>query len=212
MKIKYWNKKVAFSLTELLTVMAIISIMMGLAVGTGMGLRPPGSRQGTITQLMQSLEEARMSAIEKGTPVSFAIAGSDASAEKRFSTYMILREQTPDEKAKSGNTDLIPMTRWEPLSKGFFFNRDELVAASPEVGLDTSLPGNVSKVHLLTFGTLGQVKGGATLTAPNIPVVEGVFHENENNLILKEGTEFRIQVARLTGRLQLDEYQPLPAQ
>jgi prepilin-type N-terminal cleavage/methylation domain-containing protein len=194
-----------FSLLELLTVMAIMSVMMGLVVSTGMGTRPAGSRQGAISQLMHGLEEARMSAIEKSTSVFFGIADSShPDSEKQLRGYILFREQTADEKAVSHTEDMVPLTRWETLPKGFYFDEGKITSMTSEVD-DTGLPGNPGKMRVVEFGALGQVTGLTTEIAPQLAVTDAVYDPSAKSLTRKNNGagDFAIQIFRLTGRIRL---------
>ncbi|MCK9588776.1 MAG: type II secretion system protein [Terrimicrobiaceae bacterium] len=196
-----------FSLLELLTVMAIMSLMMGLLVSTGMGARPAGSRQGAISQIMGALEEARMSAIEKNTTVYFGIADiNHPDEEKQLRSYLLFREQTPQEKAASKNEDMIPLTRWEKLPQGFYFDADKLSDMTVEVP-GNGLPGNPPNVRAVQFGSLGQVTGLPVEIVPQLAVTEAVYNPSGKILVRKSGAagDFIVKIFRLTGRLQLSQ-------
>lgn len=198
----------AFSLVELLTVMAIMSIMMGLIVSTGMGTRPGGSRQGAISQLMGGLEEARMSAIEKNTTVYFGIADiSHPDEEKQLRGYILFREQTEDEKAASKTEDMIPLTRWEKLPQGFYFDADKFTDMTVEVP-GRGLPGNPENVRAVQFSSLGQVTGLRADVVPQLTVTEAVYQPSSKILTRKSGEagDFIVKIFRLTGRIQLTQH------
>ena len=203
MKLKTQNA--AFSLIELLTVMAIMSILMGLMVSTGIGLRPGGSREGAISQIMGGLDEARMSAIEQNTSVYFGIAdGSYPDQDRQLRGYILFREQTAKEKDASKTEDLVPLTRWEQLPLGFYFDPDKLASATVEMP-GNGLPGQPQNVRAIEFGSLGQVTGLASEAAPQLTITEAAYNAGNKSLIRKSGVagDFHIRIYRLTGRLQL---------
>lgn len=200
-------RETGFSLIELLAVIAIMSLLMGLIVNTGFGTRPAGARQGAIAQLMGSLEEARMSAIEKGRNVYFGLAeGSFPDGEKQWRGYLLFREQTSAEKTASGNEDMIPLTKWETLPKGFYFDPEKVAASTAEVAV-SGLPGNPTKVRALEFGTLGQVTGLPAETVPLLSVAEAVYNPADQSLARRNNGagDFAMQIYRLTGRVRLSE-------
>lgn len=207
MILKPTNK--GFSLIELLTVMAIMSVMMGLLVSTGMNTRPAGSRQGAISQLMGGLEEARMSAIEKGTTVYFGIADTThPDSGKQLCSYILFREQTADEKAVSNTEDMVPITRWDCLPRGFYFDLDKISSMLIPVA-GNGLPGNPTTVQVIEFGSLGQVTGQPLEETPQIAVTDAVFDPASKNLQRKDNGagDFAVNIYRLTGRLQLAQTQ-----
>ena len=203
---KITKKRIAaFSLIELLTVIAIMSVMMGLLVTTGLGTRPAGSRQGAISQIMGALEEARLSAIEKNTTVYFGIADTGhPDEEKQLRGYILFRTQTAQEKAASQNDDMVPLTRWEKLPQGFYFDPDKLANMTLDVP-GNGLPGKPQNVKAVEFGSLGQVTGLPVDVVPQLTVMEAVYNPAGKNLIRKgaEAGDFAIKIYRLTGRLQL---------
>jgi len=210
---KFRTKNAAFSLVELLTVVAIMSIMMGVIVSSGMGTRPAGSRQGAVSQLIGSLEEARMSAVERGVPVYFAVAGSDApEQEKRLRSYLLFREQTPDEKASSGSTNNISnggpavvLTRWESLPQGFYFDPALLETVTTEVDVQSGLPSGITKVRAMKFGSLGQLQGTVTTNAPSLSVVSGALDPASGTITPVGKSDFCVEISRLTGRVRFDD-------
>jgi len=203
------NSSRGFSLLELLVVMAIMSIMMGVMVNSGMGGRPAGSRQGAITQLMGALEEARMSAIEKRVKVYFGIADTThPDSEKQLCAYIFFRDQTADEKAVSKTEDVVPITRWTSLPRGFYFDLEKIsnmLIPVPGKGL----AGNPPTVQVLEFGTLGQVTGQPVGGTPQIAVADAVFDPASQNLQRRNNGagDFAVNIYRLTGRLQLAQTQ-----
>ena len=60
------KKKRAFSLLELLAATAIIALLAGLLAPVLQGLTSPTGRKGAVTIVMNTLEQARVSAIETG--------------------------------------------------------------------------------------------------------------------------------------------------
>lgn len=208
---KITKKRIAaFSMVELLTVIAIMSIMMGLVVSTGMGTRPAGSRQGAISQIMAGLEEARMSAIEKNTTVYFGIADtSHPDDEKQLRGYILFRAQTITEKAASKTEDMIPLTRWEKLPQGFYFDADKFQDMTVEMP-GKGLPGDPQNVRAIEFGSLGQVTGLGADVVPQLTVTEAVYQPSSKILTRKSGEagDFIVKIYRLTGRLQLTQNQP----
>lgn len=194
----------AFSLAELMVVTAIMGLMLGMTL-VGLGNRVAGARQGAITQLMQSLEEARMLAIEKGTTVYFGLSDADhPDPDKQLRGYILFRRQTEEEKAESGTDDWVCLTLWQLLPAGFFFDADEL-ADSTQVLPGFGLPGNPATVRAMKFDPLGQISGSAALLAPRLAVSEAVYDQKQKTLVPKgDGAgDFVLQLYRLTGRVKL---------
>ncbi len=192
----------AFSLIELLTVLAIMSLLFGLVVSTGFGTRPAGARQGAISQLMTSLEEARLAAIEKGSPVRFGIAGSDhPDEEKRYRAFILFREQSASEEPDPAKRMVVALSRWQTLPQGFYFDPDKLSTVTVRADSD-GLPGAPAELDVLEFGSLGQLQ--SAVVEPLLAVTEAVF-DPVTNTILRKGDkrDISIRIYRLTGRLAL---------
>ncbi len=60
------RRRAAFTMTEMLVVMAIVAIMTALAAGSWVGITRRGSRQGAAEDVMRVLRQARVSAVDSG--------------------------------------------------------------------------------------------------------------------------------------------------
>lgn len=89
------SSRAGFSLLELLTVMAIVSVLTAVTMVTFRGTRSAGARQGTADLLMQSVEQARQTAIASGAKAYVGIADKTyPDSKKRLRAYILFREYT----------------------------------------------------------------------------------------------------------------------
>lgn len=203
----------AFSLVELLTIVAIITVMMTLLVPALSGITSTAGRRGAVTIMMNSFEQARVAALESGQTVYIGFADNDsifAAKEMNYSAFLIFREPTEEEKA-SGKSYVI-LKNWTRLPKKIAFKRVEK-SLVPSAG-GTQFP-NLSKELAASFS-------GWDETLPCIAFnASGAVEEPNNNLRLflyegffSNGKEVptrdannlweTIHVSKYTGRAQRD--------
>lgn len=208
------------SLLELLVVLGIMAILMVLIVaGAGM-FQAPGLQRAAMTQLLATLEEARMTAIETGarTYVGFTDA-SEEDEERRLRGFILFREHSPAElelMVEPPEEGLyVPITRWQSLPRGFFYeiydpgeedgqNGPVSIIGDPEARMTVEgLPGGTSEVYAIGFGSLGGVVLPRT-RSPRVAVLAGrMGADGEVVPMVGEDHAFVIHVARLTGRVTL---------
>lgn len=187
---------------ELLVVISIMGILTGIMVSSGIGTNPAGARQGAITQISQSLEEARMEAVESGTDVYFGIAGTDVpDIGKRLHSFILFRQQTALEQPDPTQRTWVQLSAWQSLPQGVYFDPDVLKTATVSTTV-TGLPGNPTDLQTLEFGTLGQVETDSTM--PTLAIEPGVLDSTGETFIRKPGNSgFLVHIYRLTGRVNL---------
>jgi prepilin-type N-terminal cleavage/methylation domain-containing protein len=201
-----------FSLMELLAVMAIMAILTAITVTAAMGMRPGGARAGAITQVMNSLEEARMTAIEKGVPVYFGVVSTNsADRQMWYHSYILFRPQTEEEQAASGTTNLIQIGTWAQLPQGFYFmtNISDVTTNLSPSAIGMRLPASQassspSSLCAVEFGSLGEVKAPSAVGV-ELYLTEAALDGSGNMVEKSQGArEFGIRIFPYTGRVQLD--------
>lgn len=98
-----------FSLIEMLAVMAVIAVMMSLMAPAIRGFSDTAGRRGAVSVVMNTLEQARVAALESGNDVYVVLCRQATPNEDRM---MVLRET----EAGTGKYD--QLTRWVTLPKG----------------------------------------------------------------------------------------------
>ena len=207
------GKNEGFSLPELLTVVAILCVLMALLVPAVSGFTSAGGRKGAVTLVMNTLEQARVSAIETGREVIVVFwkkNGITNTPADEQDAMLVLRRNDLD-------TDWEPITRWISLPRGILFHGqdDKSKILKDSSGLQavtdqtiSSLPGNPAKNDLgaVHFSSSGAVQLPSTSDGLRIALTEGQRGPNGTLVVnkQKEGGHEVISIARYTGRVTLD--------
>jgi len=204
----------AFSLIELLVVVAIMGLLVALLLPAMGGMSGSAARKGAVTIVMTALEQARIASIEQGrdTLVLLWMKNGVVGPIDEPDTLMILRRNEQD-------SDWEPLTRWVKLPRGVLFdgsnNSSEILAAGKLAlnGITDSqldqLPGKPLKSVLgaIRFGSTGAVQAPqAAASSLFIPLVEGQRGSNITITTKRKDDTSReaVSVARYTGRATLD--------
>lgn len=206
------KKQHGFSLLELLAVTALLALLASLLAPALQGLTSPAGRKGAVTIVMNTLEQARVSAIETGSEVVVVFwkkNGTEGSQPDAQDAMLILRKN--DAEAWE------PITRWINLPRGVLFHSGDTASKilSDNSGLaavsDTaieSLPGKPSKSTLgaVHFSPTGSVQLPSTTNGLRIALTEGQRGADHTLIVnkQKEGGHEIISLARYTGRATLD--------
>jgi prepilin-type N-terminal cleavage/methylation domain-containing protein len=203
----------AFSLIELLSVMAVLAVMAALLAPAIQGFSSTAGRRGAVTLVMNTLEQARVAALESGRDVFVVFCRQATPFEDRI---VVLRES----ETGAGNYD--QLTKWIKLPKNIlFFDPANGPASILDAGVgsfararspvalpaDNALPTGKGLVAL-KFNGSGQVAFPATGRLW-LHLSEGArdMSGTETRAGQKEakGLPFEIiTMARYTGRAQLD--------
>jgi Tfp pilus assembly protein FimT len=200
----------AFTLHELLVVVAVICVMMTLLVPAVSSMTSSGGRKGAVTIVMNTLEQARMAAIEKSREVVVVFwkkNGTTGSQPDEQDAILVLR--------RDDLNNWEPITRWVKLPKGVLFHGEDAQSdimndsSSLADGIDTAnLPGNPDKSNLgaVQFSSSGAVQLPSTSIGLRVALTEG--QRNESGALVpdkqKSGGFEVISIARYTGRTTLD--------
>lgn len=199
----------AFSLLELLTVIAIIAVLLTVAVPI-FSSASNNARQASREIITSHLQQARAHAIATGTATAVAIpvlgSGGDLGAraislfevEKSGAAYVPIKDAGGEERL---------LQRWETLPGNFHFLASSQISVgkptivdSPDT-LATNFKGKPLTCHLIVFAPNGQIVLPASET--NIAIAQAARQGSSLTLTRKSGGspvfDF-LQVNRLTGR------------
>jgi len=201
----------AFSLIELLVVMAVIAIMLSLLLPAITGFNSTAGRRGAVNTLMNTFEQSRVAALEAGRTVYVLFARPDFPEQDAI---MVVRE------TESGTGPYEQLTKWIKLPKGVLLHdptagNNLLKAGQTGSGLDTTRLPAASPVAAANLGVLVFNEAGgiafpsADKTQRKLIVSEGVRGSGGTEALIsgkKQGAGgFEIiSLSRYTGRSQLD--------
>ena len=164
----------AWSLLEVLAVIAIVSVMLALAFPSVSGLMKSTAHRGAIDQAMALFDHARMLAVANGRTSYVVFSDTKITDHDRWFRAAAIYQDSAD--LAQGP---VAVTAWRVLPTGISFNADVAVCslfnAPPDLLPDGITPvsfpvpgqGNLALPHL-TFGSTG------TVLYPNSPRFAGV--------------------------------------
>lgn len=207
------SRQSAFSLIEMLAVMAVIAVMMSLLAPAIQGFSDTAGRRGAVSVVMNTLEQARVAALESGSDVFVVFCRQSTPNEDRL---LVLRE------TEAGTGDYEQLTKWIKLPKGvLLFDPSSGPASILDAGVgsfdrnrspvdipdDSALPAGKGLVAL-KFNGSGQVASPSTGKLW-LHISEGVRDSSgsEARLGNKVANSLPFEIitmAKYTGRAQLD--------
>ena len=204
----------AFSLIELLAAAAVLCLLAVLALPSMNSLLGSSGRKGAVISVMNTLEQSRVAALEKGRDVFVVFwrrQGTEADA------MLALQKNETD-------TEWEPLSRWIELPDGVLFykpdtddsvfSEDTDLLASQSIS-PTELPGHPAASELDDVGGIRFNSNGGVAHPDNssqmvVALTEGVRDSAEgNDEILSEQKKINggfevITIARYTGRSTLE--------
>lgn len=199
-----------FSLLEMLAVMAVITIMMAMLTPAIRSFSDTAGRRGAVNIVMNTLEQARVSALESGREV-YVLFGRRSLPDE--DGLMVLRE------TETGSGSYEQMTRWIKLPRGVLLFEPLSGKSVMKCGtgsLDSSriaikLPNMPASKPLsaICFTGSGQVAFPSASADLLIHISEGVRDGSgaEVRVTAKEASSLPFEIISLskyTGRAQLD--------
>jgi len=194
----------AFTLVEMLIVIAIIAVLTALTLPALQGLVGVGGLRGSVNSVLMALDQARAAAIESGTDafVAFPEDSGDANAGK--SALIIFRE-AKDGEGPAGA--FVPLSRWIKLPQGILMDLSEVDFDAADLPSDPSsyLPrlNNADvAVRVIRYDRFGRIVTGPEGAGQmKIRVGDGVA-QGANVVFKGEGGKMHdvLTAQRLTGR------------
>lgn len=196
-----------FSLLELLAVLGIMALLLGISLPSLLALTNQAGRKGAVTLMLNTFEQARASALEKGVNTYVGFAGESFPVESmRLRSFIIFRDSMDEDNTTNR---FVPLTKWETLPKGVSFKNvtQSIVKAHAELMTDNSLPKVASGVSipLLQYNPTGIIAAPTNANSLRLFLYEGSFQspkdvfQSPNQMYLE-----RISFRRFTGRPELD--------
>lgn len=209
----------AFSLIELLVVVAIISIMAGLVTLGLQGVRAPAIR-GAASQVTSGLSLARQVAITKNTKAALFIANDSANGRLPYRHWSVGYSNR-----SSGNWTL--SKKWEPLPEGAFFletltnsgyspiNNTPISRSQGETFTPANFACTASSISIdgrtftnlpyIMFSSDGAAISGtsATLTNAAIRIANGLANTNGEVTITSTNQYFFVETDGTVGRIRM---------
>lgn len=192
----------AFTLVEMLVVIAIVAILSALVTPALQGLMGTSGRRGGLNTLVAIVDQARLAAIENGTTVYIGFPTNAANRTNAFSHLIVYRDPRP------GDADPNPvvLSRWQRLPSGVFFaagngfsaaltNRS-LSGASwlPPLPNSAALR-NIPSLAFTRFGQLRGVSGNevSILLGEKVDATDTTWRGGTNS-------HYEVRIQPLTGR------------
>ncbi|MDZ4788287.1 MAG: prepilin-type N-terminal cleavage/methylation domain-containing protein [Blastochloris sp.] len=211
------RNRYGFTLVELLAVIMILMVMAAMMAPVVSTLSNQAGRKGAVNILLNSFEQARVTALTTGATTYVGFADASFPLEKyRYRAFIIFRERTDDDPSAS---PYVALTKWNFLPRGVSFK-----SVGAHLLGDTG-PGNVldfgpsdglpnikteTSLKLIGFNPSGQLSfpSGASSAQLNLFIYEGAYSASsakkdaptdKNNVFFE-----RISFRRFTGRAELD--------
>lgn len=182
---------------EVLAVVAIIAIMASLMGPAISGFSSTAGRRGAVNLVMNTIDQARVAALEQGREVHVIFA---RRTYPEPDAVQVIRAD--------GNGGFEALTRWQNLPKGVVFREAGVFVETPPSSVTSYLSSTPKNSEFTARGVLSFSPRG-TVKHPNgldnnrrIHLAEGARHTANTNDV-SAGFDI-ISVARYTGRPQLD--------
>jgi len=196
------RRKAAFTLVELLVVVAIIGVLSSLLVPAMRGLVGVGGRRGGMNTVSSTIEQARLAAIENGTTVYVGFPFSAADPAAGYSSVIVFRDKRDDET----NNAIVPLSRWIRMPSGVFIESDSLEGKSvpgdrlPKLASSNGVVA-VTQLSTLTFDRFGRLKPGDETAEIRV----GEKTDPTGKFLVNEENHFLLRVRPLTGRVTVED-------
>ena len=194
----------AFTLVEMLIVIALVAILTTLLAPAVQGLMGTSGRRGGLNTVTAVLDQARLAAIENGTNAYVGFPTNASNPTNGFSHLIVFRDARPDDT----NQNPVAVTRWQRLPNGVFLQAGRgLPAALTARTLPArTLPllggsQDITQMPALAFNRFGQLQGVTT----EVSVLLGEKIEPTGNWRGSTSNYFELRIQPLTGRVIIDD-------
>lgn len=204
-----------FSLIELLAVICILAIMAAMSAPVLTSLSNQSGRKGAVNILLNSFEQARVTALSNGVNAYVGFANETAfpasDSPYPYRAFILFRDRTDED---PGTGQYVAMTKWMLLPKNISFKRERYsVIGDPSLSVphtvisDGSIPkvGNGTALPAIVFSPSGSIQNPTNTADLKLYIYEGFFASGKDNFISPNRTFFeRLSFRRFTGRAELD--------
>jgi prepilin-type N-terminal cleavage/methylation domain-containing protein len=194
------RQRAAFTLLELLAVVAIIGIMSALLVPSLQGLFSVAGRRGGANVIAGAAEVARLEAIRHAVPAFIGFA--NITNEEAYSALIVYRALRPDE-ATTNTNPVIAVSRWQRFPRGVFVDPQTL--AGEGWSAQSIPPGQLPRLGTLQVTSLKSIKFDrfgrlATKASPVLRVGEGILNGSQLSFIPTADNYYELAIQPLTGK------------
>lgn len=193
----------AFSLLELMVVIAIMGILAAMTMAIGPGLLRSSAMSSSLSSVASAVSLARSEAIRSRKQTYFVLAPEIGSLDERsFAAYAILRKED-----SSGNS-FVYVTPWKKLPSGILF-RPEVAAPTNQLPTGSfpypTATGTTNSLRVISFAPDGSLEEDLHSYKPVLPIQAGT------RLAPTSAPEFQgtyitnhILVERLSGKVKVE--------
>lgn len=193
--------RAAFSLIEMLVVIAILSIMMVLGASVGPGLLKSSAMSGGLAQVASAVSLARSEAVRSRRPVVFVLAPTNTLDDRSYRSYAILQADS----INGGNYTYI--RRWEKLPQGVFFqpaNSPDLFSVSIPYPTNNGTATTMSVIKFIPEGSLDE-DAHPVSSKPTLALQKGVRMTSTSPVEFQGDYQTnQVVVQRLTGKVRVE--------
>jgi len=194
----------AFSLLELLMVVAIMGILMGISFAFAPGLLKSSAMSGSLSQVASALSLARSEAIRTRQPIYFVLAPTNPLDERSYRSYSILQGN------RTNTNNFVYLSRWEKLPQPVLFRPDVVPASNQMKTMNFPYPtdgGILMPMSYICF----QGDGGLNENwhpvgeMPRVPLQAGVRVGNSDAPTFQgDYIQNEVAVRRITGKILVE--------
>ena len=206
----------AFTLVEMLTVTAIITLLMGLVAPALKSMSRGAGRRGAINQLLTTFDQARVAAIRSASQAYVGFADSTfPNAEMRYRSFIMFRSRLEGDQPSvddHGTSQYVYLTRWKTLPQGISIKSEQnslvgTAGATIAVSPDDKFPNlRTGLLPVVVFNSTGGVSKPVDSNALRLFLYQGFYETGRDVIIRGNRMPFdMISISRFTGRPILEE-------